>query len=118
MIPMAAPPSFLAWLRGKQRAGITVFILLLLAVAAERRLAEFQLNQRSAAPAFENDATLDGDEVRVRLIALNDDKPPTLAAAGGRSAPLRTRLTLDVPPAIALGRPAPRGPPSPPASIA
>ena len=115
---MGSCPSVFAWLRRHRRGGITLFVLLLLVVAAERRLAEFHLNQRSALPAFESNDTLDGDEIRVRLVVLNDDKPPTLPAVSGTFAPHRTHVAVLLLPVLALGRPAPRGPPAPSVSPA
>ena len=117
MIAMRARPTVLARLRRLRHAGIVVFVLLLLIVAAERRIAELHLNQRTAAPALESEA-LEGDEVRVRLITLNDDKRPTIPGATGRCTPLLVRLVLEAPVTIALGRPAPRGPPAPSAPTA
>jgi hypothetical protein len=64
MSAMATRWSLLARLRRHRRAGITLFVLLLLLVAAERRVADLHLNQRTAAPAFEGEA-VEGDEVRV-----------------------------------------------------
>jgi hypothetical protein len=118
LIEMGSRPSIFAWLRRHRRGGITLFVLLLLVVAAERRLAEYHLTPRSAAHALESNDTLDGDEVRVRLVVLNDDKPPTLPAASGTFAPHRPHVAFPFPPALALGRPAPRGPPAPSVSPA
>ena len=115
---MGSRPSVLAWLRRHRRPGITLFVLLLVVVAAERRLAEYHLNQRSAVPALESDDTLDGDEIRIRLVALNDDKPPTIPVVRGTFVPHHTLAALPIPPGIALGRPAPRGPPAPSVSPA
>ena len=88
-----------------------LFVLLIGLVAGERRLAEAHFNLRSAAPGLESDDVLDGDEIRVRLVVLSDDKAPTLP--GGSAA-----LVCDVVhvhaqrlDSLALGRPVPRGPP-------
>ena len=113
MISMAAPPSVLQWLRRTRRVGIPFFVALLILAGAERRLAEIHLNLRVGGPILESDDTLDGDEVRVRLVALNDDKPPALVTLVRRFAPHRPQLTRAIPPDIARGRPDPRGPPAP-----
>jgi hypothetical protein len=88
-----------------------LFVLLIGLVAGERRLAEAHFNLRSAAPGLESDDVLAGDELRVRLVVLSDDKAPTLPSV---SAALVCEVVhahaqrLD---SLALGRPAPRGPP-------
>ena len=117
MIPMARS-SMLPWLRGTRRIGIPLFVALLLLAGAERRLAEIHLNLRGGGPTLESDDTLDGDEVRVRLVALNDDKAPTVLALVHRFTPRRTHVTPAIPPAIVLGRPDPRGPPAPSTPLA
>jgi hypothetical protein len=98
--------------RRRRFGGTGLFVLLLLLVAGERRLAEIHFNLRSWEPVLEHADALDGDEIRIRLIVLNDDQPPSLADAGRALTfavvPVRTPL-----PAVApLGRPAPRGPPA------
>ena len=112
MIPMACS-SVLPWLRGTRRIGIPLFIALLFLAGAERRLAEIHLNLRASGPILESDDTLDGDEVRVRLVALNDDKPPTILALVHRFTPVRIHVAATIAPAVVLGRPDPRGPPAP-----
>ena len=69
-------------LRAFRALGAFGFIAVLLLVAAERRLAEFHFNLRTAEIAFENDDALAGDEIRVRLVALNDEQLPALSPAG------------------------------------
>lgn len=89
-----------------------IFVLLVLLVAGERRLAEAHFNLRSSAPGIESDDVLDGDEIRVRLIVLNDEKRPTLpdvTSAVAFEVMLASAQRLD---SLALGRPAPRGPPA------
>jgi hypothetical protein len=94
------------------------FVLLMLLVAGERRLADAHFNLRTWVVGIESADALDGDEIRVRLIALNDDKPPSLFDAGrlyGFEVVLAVSPRLDrVPP----GRPAPRGPPGAPSADA
>jgi hypothetical protein len=111
MAAMRPSAPLLASFRRHARPGIALFILLLVLVAAERRLADAHFNLRSAATGFESPDVLDGDEIRVRLIVLNDDHSPVLPADS-------TALVSDVacaaaphPDCVALGRPAPRGPP-------
>jgi len=93
-------------------AGAWLFVALVLLVVGERRLSEIHHNLRSAGPGVENADALDGDEIRVRLVILNDDKLPSLPETGGvpvgRFAPAGTPRLDRVPP----GLPAPRGPPS------
>jgi hypothetical protein len=102
----------LAWLRRHGRAGVWFLLLLILLVLGERRLSEVHFNFRTWTVSIESADALDGDEIRVRLIALNDDKPPSLFDAG-------RVVAFDVAPAapsrpdrVPLGRPAPRGPPA------
>jgi hypothetical protein len=116
MMAMAPSDTALARLRRHRPLGIAVFILLVLLVAAERRLADAHFNLRSAAPGLESDDVLDGDEVRVRLIALNDDKPPTLPDVSVALALATVHAVAQRYDSLALGRPAPRGPPAPPRS--
>jgi len=89
---------------------VWLFVTLLLLVSAERRLAEIHFNGRTGAPALENDDSLDADEIRTRLIVLQDEKVPTLPSTStlvsAVIAPCWARPAL-----CALGFPAPRGPP-------
>ena len=97
---------------GRARAGgACSFVLLILLVGAERRLADAHFNLRTAVVSLESDEVLDGDEIRVRLIVLNDDKAPTIADVGRTAVPLVARIVPTRRPSLALGRPAPRGPP-------
>jgi hypothetical protein len=113
---MSASAPMLARLRRGREWGACLFVALLFIVAGERRLADAHFNYRAASPAIERAEGLDGDEIRVRLITLNDDKPPSLADAGrvlvahvgATRAPRYVRAPL--------GRPAPRGPPAAAAS--
>ena len=78
----------------------------------EITLSEAHFNLLSFAPGLESNDTLDGDELRVRLLGLNDDKPPTLPDVV--SAPTLAPVHASAPRCAsrALGRPTPRGPPS------
>jgi hypothetical protein len=107
------PAATLVTLRRHASAVAWCFVVLTLVVAGERRLSEAHFNLRSWTDGLESADALDGDEIRVRLTVLNDDKPPTLFEAGHVHA-------FDVVSAIAprldrvpRGRPAPRGPPMP-----
>jgi hypothetical protein len=111
-------PATLVTLRRHASAVAWCFVLLTLLVAGERRLAELHFNLRSWTDGLQSADALDGDEIRIRLTVLNDDKPPSLFDAG------RVR-TLEVVHAVAprldrvpLGRPAPRGPPASPSADA
>jgi hypothetical protein len=64
-------------LRGYRGFGVYLFVALALTVAAERRLSDAQFNAESASPRFESEDSLTGDEIQVRLIALNDGGAPT-----------------------------------------
>ena len=99
-------------LRRHGTGGVWFFLLLMLLVAAERRLSEAHFNLRTWTVGFESADALDGDEIRVRLIALNDDKPPSLFVAGHV---IIAEVVHASPPrfdCVPLGRPAPRGPPA------
>jgi hypothetical protein len=111
MTSMHRPAPLLASFRRHASAGIWLFVLLLGLVAAERRLAEAHYNLRSAAAGLERQDSLDGDEIRVRLVVLNDETPPVLPTV---EAAVVCVLLAAVAPCfhrVALGRPAPRGPP-------
>ena len=103
-------------LRRSRAAGAVFFVVLVLLVAGERRLAEAQFNVRPAAPCLENDDVLDGDEVRVRLIVLNDDRAPTITDVRRVVAIPAAHVVPPRPDRPPGGRPAPRGPPVPSSS--
>lgn len=109
---MSPSATALARYRRHRAFGIALFVLVVLLVGAERRLADAHFNLRAAAPGLESDDILDGDEVRVRLIVLNDDKLPTLADVSGTIAHERLHAIAQRCAFLALGRPAPRGPPA------
>jgi len=71
-------PSVFASVRGRAGLAAWLFVALVLLVGGERRLAEAHLNARTSAVGIENDDSVDGDEIRVRLLVLNDDRPPTV----------------------------------------
>ena len=104
--------TVLASLRRQGAGGVWFFLLLMLLVAGERRLSEAHFNLRSWSVGFESADALDGDEIRVRLIALNDDKPPSLFEAGRTFAFEVVHATSPRVDRAPLGRPAPRGPPA------
>jgi len=112
VIGLAAARASLDRLRAHRVAGIWLFVGLLCLASAERRLSEVHFNLRVAGVAFENDDALDGDELRIRLVALNDEQLPVVLAAGPAfelcpfvSAPSACGLRV-------LGLPSPRGPPA------
>lgn len=109
---MGPTASVLQAFRRHRPGGVWLFTLLLLVVAGERRLAEVHFNQRSVAPGLESADALDGDEIRLRLIVLNDDKPPSLPAVGGVLASAIVHASVPHVDAVPLGLPAPRGPPA------
>ena len=99
-------------LRHRTTGGVWFFLLLILLVAGERRLADAHFNLRAWTVAIESADALDGDEIRVRLIALNDDKPPSLFDAGRVFSFEVVHATSPRVDRVPLGRPAPRGPPA------
>src|SRR4051812_38602074 len=108
---MSRSATALTRYRHHRPLGIALFILLVFVVSAERRLADAHFNLIAATPGIESDDILDGDEIRIRLIVLNDDKPPRLPDVSRPIArePVHAIVLHCDPPA--LGRPAPRGPP-------
>jgi hypothetical protein len=109
---MGASTTALARFRRYRAVGTGFFVLLLLVVMVERRLADGHFNLRTAPTAIESDDVLDGDEIRVRLIVLNDETPPTLPPAS-RALGIALRPFAEDSESPALGVPAPRGPPRP-----
>jgi hypothetical protein len=110
---MSSAPTALAWFRSQRVAGPWLFALLLLLVGAERRLADAHFNLRTAAPGLESNDVLDGDEIRVRLVVLNDEALPTLPDLDAVLTFPVVHPPLSLPASVALGSPAPRGPPAP-----
>ena len=109
---MRPPATVLGSFRRRRFCGVWLFVLLLCVVAGERRLSEAHFNLRSAATSFESADALDGDEIRVRLIVLNDDKPPSVPAVSGVLASKVAHASVPYVDCIPLGHPAPRGPPA------
>jgi hypothetical protein len=99
-------------LRRHGTRGAWFFLLLMLLVAGERRLSEVHFNLRTWSVSLESADALDGDEIRVRLIALNDDKPPSLFDPGRVLVADIVHASLPRLDRVPLGRPAPRGPPT------
>jgi hypothetical protein len=62
--------------------------------------------------AVESDDVLDGDEIRARLIVLNDETSPTLPVGSGAIG-IAVRPSAEESESPTLGVPAPRGPPRP-----
>ena len=112
MSAMTPSATALQRYRRHRALGVALFALLVLLVAGERRLADAHFNLKSVEVAWESDDTLDGDELRVRLIGLNDDKPPTLPDVVRALTLLRVHAIAPRRAFLALGRPAPRGPPA------
>ena len=104
--------TVLSRLRAFRTLGAFGFIAVLLLVAAERRLAEFHFNIRTADVALENDDALGGDEIRVRLVALNDEQLPELSPARRSFEVCALATPSEICLRSPLGRPAPRGPPA------
>ena len=112
MTSASAAAAFLDYLRRSRNGAVWLFVTLVLLVSAERRVAELHFNLRTAGAALENEDSLDADEIRTRLIVLNDDKVPTLPAVSKHVSAVVTRCWAR-PVLYALGSPAPRGPPVP-----
>lgn len=84
-------------LRNVRGIGVWLFIALVFLVNAERRLAEAHYNLRSSAVGIENLDTLDGDEIRARLITANDAvriEPSSTPGPGPRPVVARTAQPL------------------------
>ena len=111
MIEMPSAGALVS-LRRHGHGGVWFFLLLMLLVAGERRLSEAHFNLRTWTVGLERADALDGDEIRVRLIALNDDKPPSLFDAGRVLAFETAHATSPRVDRVPMGRPAPRGPPA------
>ena len=111
MTSMSGSAPLLASFRRRTRSGIWLFVLLLCLVAAERRLAEAHYNLRAAEAGFESQDSLDGDEIRVRLVVLNDEQPPVLPTVDAAVVFVLLAAAVPCSDCVALGRPAPRGPP-------
>jgi hypothetical protein len=116
MTAMSPSATALVSLRRHRIGGVWLFVLLLFVVVVERRLAEAHFNLRSAETGVERTDGLDGDEIRIRLIVLNDDNPPSLPDVGGVLASDVVHASVPDPVCIPLGRPAPRGPPAIPSA--
>jgi hypothetical protein len=91
--------------------GVGVLVALIMLVGLEQRLAEAHFNLRSASPGLENIDSLEGDEIRGRLVILNDDRPPTLPGAAGGAVGMAVLGSLGPPWFALVGQPEPRGPP-------
>jgi hypothetical protein len=89
---------------------VCLFVTLVLLVSVERRVAELHFNLRGAGNVVENEDTLDADEIRTRLIVLNDDKVPAIPEVAKLAASVdgvwRARPVV-----LVLDASAPRGPP-------
>lgn len=105
-------PWRLAWCRNHGHAVVWAFLALVVLVGAERRLAEIHFNFRTAALAIESNDVLDGDEIRIRLIVLNDDRPPAVGVLVGVLDRLVLVVTPPCPCVDVVGRPASRAPPA------
>ena len=112
MIGSAAVRASLDRLRAHRVAGIWLFVGLLCLAAAERRLSEVHLNLRVAEIGFENEDVLDGDELRIRLVALNDEQLPIVSGAGPAFEPPAFVGAPSTYGRLVLGLPSPRGPPA------
>jgi hypothetical protein len=118
MPPRPFTTVVLPQLRLARGLGVWFFVGLMLLVSAERRLADAHLDLRADGPGIESDDALDGDEIRVRLIALNDETRPSIQ----RSAPVPALYGLVLVPAVPCSRtlscPGARAPPAVFSSIA
>ena len=118
MPPRPFTAVVLPQLRVARALGVWFFVGLMLLVSTERRLADAHLDLRAGGTGIESDDALDGDEIRVRLIALNDQTRPSIQP----SAPVPALYGLVVTPAVpcsrALSCPGARAPPAVSSSIA
>jgi hypothetical protein len=113
-----APGRALAYCRRSRLTGALFFVLVMLLVGAERRLAEVHFNTHTAAPALNGDDILEGDEIRVRLVVLNDDRAPIVAHGGCPVGSTFVQVVRSSCETVGRGRPTPRGPPGRPSSRA
>jgi hypothetical protein len=111
MTPMKWSHTGLGYFRRDRGPGVAFFIFLVLLVGVERRLAEAHFNLRTASPGIES-TNLDGDELRVRLIVFNDDKAPAVTDRHATPTFHGVHAFKESLVSLALGRPAPRGPPA------
>lgn len=102
-----------------RRAGVWLFLALLVIMVGERRLGDLHYMLYSLGSlelGFYADA-IDGDEVTLRLVAVDDASPPTAPAPASplvrAGAPL---ICADIPPR-SIESPAPRGPPAPSSAL-
>jgi hypothetical protein len=100
------------WLRRLRRAAAWTFLVLLLLAGGERRLADLEYTFHllgSEARLF--DEAIDGDEVALRLVAVDDASPPVVAVPASPLVPVHsTPRPADVSPRL-IETPSPRGPP-------
>jgi hypothetical protein len=101
----------LPYLRRGRTVGVWLFVSLMLLVSAERRLAESHLDLRGGGIGIESDEALDGDEIRVRLIVLDDKIQPAIRHSAPVPALYELSLTPAVPCSRALSCPGARAPP-------
>lgn len=112
MLVASQAVALLARLRGHRCLGVGFFIALILLVCVERRLAEIHYNLRSADPGLESTDSLDGDEIRVRLVVVKDDCLPTLSENAGGLVFVAVSHPLEQPRFEPFGWPEPRAPPA------
>jgi hypothetical protein len=105
-------------LRRHCHLGVGAFVALILLVGLEQRLAEMHFNLRSVSPGLESVDSLDGDEIRHRLVILNDDRPPTLPMAAGDVVGIAVPGAVEPSYFALVGQPKPRAPPVPHSSAA
>ena len=70
--------TVLEGLRRSRTFGAALFLVLALAASAERRLSETYFNGTGPGSRLENEDSVTGDELKLRLIALADANPPAL----------------------------------------
>jgi hypothetical protein len=75
-------------------------------------------NLRSAGPGLESVDSLEGDEIRGRLVILNDERPPTLPTAAIGAVGMAVLRAIEPPDFTLVGQPKPRAPPVPHSSAA
>jgi hypothetical protein len=98
-----------------RRTGVWLLLALLLVAAGERRLADIHYNLYFLSlgdGGLDDDDSINGDEVALRLVALDDAQLPAVVAPASPLVPLCAALVCTSIAQRSIESPAPRGPPA------